>query len=482
MKIEVYDADDRKHLDNFRKQDFIGRTEFLLHEVMRAKAQTATFGLAKKLGGNSVGTVTIQAEQLKGRLSCDIAKMCIEGKEVKSRAGLFYKLLRFNDETKKFVPVYQSECFKGNEGNYRWRQVKMGAAALFRDDVNRLIRIELYEYNSRGDHKLLAKTLFKFSDLLDNYKWNDLIGTLEFKNVEIQRRSSFLDYLFGGCTISLAIAIDFTGSNGNPTKRNSLHFVDPRANQYMRAISAVGSILQNYDSDKNIPVFGFGAQIKNIMKVADCFALNGKIFSPEVHGIDGVLDVYQRAVKHLEFAGPTNFAEIIRYMGDMAYWYVTNEIKRNYFVLLMITDGQISDMAATIDEIVRCSTLPMSIVIVGVGKADFGEMDRLDADTELLYSVRLGKYAVRDIVQFVPFNKHAHSPEELAKSTLGELPKQLVDYMTAMKIDPIPQSQQQEQQPAMPDPAEFYRAKEQDFLKRTGLAPTEEAVILSKKS
>ena len=34
---------------------------------------------------------------------------------------------------------------------------------------------------------------------------------------------------------------------------------------------------------------------------------------------------------------------------------------------MIITDGIINDMQATIDEIVRGSSLPLSIIIVGVG-------------------------------------------------------------------------------------------------------------------
>jgi copine 1/2/3 len=38
----------------------------------------------------------------------------------------------------------------------------------------------------------------------------------------------------------MIIAIDFTGSNGNPTSPNSLHFMDPsKPNQYQTAILAI---------------------------------------------------------------------------------------------------------------------------------------------------------------------------------------------------------------------------------------------------
>jgi len=55
-------------------------------------------------------------------------------------------------------------------------------------------------------------------------------------------------------------------------------------------------------------------------------------------------------------------------------------------------------MDKTIDEIVRGSSLPLSIVIVGVGDADFDTMDVLDADTAPLYSKKFRKYMSRDIV------------------------------------------------------------------------------------
>ena len=60
--------------------------------------------------------------------------------------------------------------------------------------------------------------------------------------------------------------------------------------------------------------------------------------------------------------------------------------------MLILTDGIINDMQQTIDEIVRGSDLPLSIVIVGVGEADFDSMNTLDADSEPLYSKKYKKY------------------------------------------------------------------------------------------
>lgn len=92
-------------------------------------------------------------------------------------------------------------------------------------------------------------------------------------------------------------------------------------------------------------------------------------------------------------------------------------------MLLILTDGIINDMQKTIDEIVRGSLLPMSIIIVGIGDADFTSMDILDADDEPLYSNKYKKFMSSDIVQFVPFNEFKSDPARLAKEVLEEIPR-----------------------------------------------------------
>ena len=72
------------------------------------------------------------------------------------------------------------------------------------------------------------------------------------------------------------------------------------------------------------------------------------------------------------------------------------------------------------------SDQPVSIVIVGVGNADFKVMKLLDSDDAPLYSTKHKRYASRDIVQFVEFNKFNNDPAKLAREVLKEIPKQLL--------------------------------------------------------
>jgi hypothetical protein len=114
---------------------------------------------------------------------------------------------------------------------------------------------------------------------------------------------------------------------------------------------------------------------------------------------------------------------------------VTQQVQR-YFILLILTDGVINDMDDTIDRIVEATNLPLSIIIVGVGSADFANMKMLDADDVPLRS-RSGAVMTRDIVQFVPFRDFKHQPlAALARETLAEIPGQVLQYMTNRRIVP----------------------------------------------
>ena len=44
---------------------------------------------------------------------------------------------------------------------------------------------------------------------------------------------------------------------------------------------------------------------------------------------------------------------------------------------MILTDGKVDDFDATRDIIVECAKYSISVIIVGIGEADFGKMDIL---------------------------------------------------------------------------------------------------------
>lgn len=149
----------------------------------------------------------------------------------------------------------------------------------------------------------------------------------------------------------------------------------------------------------------------------------------------------------MELGGPTLFNPLLKNISKFTH----DNAKLhpdNYTVLLILTDGDIHDMSDTVDTIVASSSLPLSIIIVGVGNENFSKMITLDSDDKKLRSSS-GKLAKRDIVQFVPFKKYESETyrgesfgayngvnEALANAVLKELPRQVVSYYKMIGKEP----------------------------------------------
>ena len=251
-------------------------------------------------------------------------------------------------------------------------------------------------------------------------------------NSHFLKNYSFIDYIKNGVFIKLDIGIDFTASNIPPNDPNSLHYIYGNyPNDYEQAIRACGMIVAYYDYNQSFPTYGFGAVVRNDTKPSMCFNINFKE-NPEIYLLDNVIEEYKNCFKNIQLAGPTLFCPMIRKViknirGE------NNPLK--YHILLLLTDGIIQDMKETIDSLVEGSFLPLSVIIIGIGNDHFQEMMVLDGDDVPLVSSN-GTKRMRDLVQFVPFNKYKYNPEKLAEQVLEEVPRQITEYYTMNNIFP----------------------------------------------
>jgi hypothetical protein len=205
---------------------------------------------------------------------------------------------------------------------------------------------------------------------------------------------------------------------------------DGQLNDYEKALTAIGSIVARYDNDQLFPVWGFGAKYGGV--VQHCFQV-GK--SAELKGVSGILEGYRETFKTgLIMSGPTVFADAIQFAALQAQSQqeANQKIgKQSYTILLILTDGAVTDIEQTKQAIRYASSAPLSIVIVGVGNADFSRMQFLD-DFQRDEGGR-----TRDIVQFVEFSRHRHSRQALTRETLDEIPDALVNYFFNNNIMPL---------------------------------------------
>ncbi|KAG6538257.1 hypothetical protein ZIOFF_003370 [Zingiber officinale] len=348
----------------------------------------------------------------------------------------------YDVDTKYFnIPV---KTINLNEQDY------LGEASFAMSEENPLI-IECFDFNDSGKHDQLGLLQTSVADLEKLARENCganlyvqsrsgakkiLKGQLHVDNFIEKTQYSFLDYISNGFELNFMVAIDFTASNGDPRLPASLHFIDPsgRLNSYQQAIVGVGEVLQFYDSDKHFPAWGFGGRV-SYGSVSHCFNLKGSPEESEVSGVEGIMAAYAMALHNVTLAGPTLFGPVIHRAAEIAGQSLLTS-RNKYYVLLIITDGVITDLQETINAIVKASDLPLSILIVGVGGADYKEMNILDADDGKRLESSTGRIATRDIVQFVPMRDLQGNQVSVAQSLLEELPGQFLSYMRSRDIKP----------------------------------------------
>lgn len=319
------------------------------------------------------------------------------------------------------------------------------------------IEIKVFDHEKDGKHDIIGRCETTVNDLINAARTNSGLqlrskkgkdsGTFVVEKAEIMglpqltqgiqnmsisappaNRATFLDYISGGCQLNVVVAIDFTGSNGDPRVPGALHHIDAHSrNHYEQAMAAIVSVLLKYDSDKKVPVLGFGAKFGGVVR--HCFQCGP---TAEVVGLNGVMQAYNSVFSSgLIMSKPTVFTEVMETAAarsTSSQQAAAAKGQQSYTVLLILTDGAVSDPNATAACLNKISDAPLSVVIVGVGNADFSAMQFLDD-----FNSGPGK---RDIVQFVPFNRHAHSSQSLTNATLDEIPRQLEGYFKSKGIAP----------------------------------------------
>jgi len=451
FKFEVYDIDDESQKHNLQAQDFIGGTAALtLAEIITAASGKSAPLLSKDGRNLGHGEINITGTEHQG--GNDVVNMNVRGIRLAALDWFGSSdpilVIHRGSGDGRWIKVWESEPIKNNV-NPNWKPFSVPARKMCASDLARPILLEVLDWERSGAHRPIGYYTTTVSELSSagrhtvtlrhpQGKEKD-VGALEIVRCDVEVQPSFVDYLRGGCEVSLMIAVDFTASNGNARNSNSLHFLGGerfgRQNDYQATIEKVGSILAAYDHDGLVPAFGFGARFPN-GEVSHCFNLNGQA-SPECNGIPEVMHYYKQAVENLELYGPTNFSDFISHAAQIARDAQVGQENQEYHVLMIVTDGVITDMQKTISTIVAASDLPLSIVIVGVGNADFDAMDVLDADDEPLRCQRTRQLMKRDIVQFVPYRDFKHvGIARLAEEVLQEIPEQLMGFMKSKGILP----------------------------------------------
>eukprot|EP00760_Papus_ankaliazontas_P029598 PhM_4_TR4309/c0_g1_i1/m.25697 len=443
LRVDVYDCDDKKNLTALEKHEKLGFVETNLPYIMGMRGTVRL-----PVQGGCRGFVTISIVEI-GSDTNQMLELRVAGHSMRKmdtfgKSDCYLKVFRrigagiANQETM----LYKTEV-KKNTLEPTWAAWTVAVGNLCGTKLDSpVLRIECWDEDTFSDDSM-GEIIVSVDDIIAGKSFTlrkpskpqKEYGTLSFAGSKSWRVPSFLDYIRGGVGLSFAASIDFTGSNGDPRNPTSLHYINPSApNHYSHAIMAVGDVLAGYVTNSRFPCFGFGAKLPN-NDTSHFFPLTFDPANCTVGSIQDMLFVYASALTRVSLSGPTNFAPTIRNVRNMASegFRSTNV----YTILLIITDGEITDLLDTIDELVASDDAPLSVIIVGVGTAcDFQQMEVLDADTTPLTS-STGRRSRRDLVQFVPMRQFAAQPQcVLAREVLCEIPNQFMEWTRLIGLKP----------------------------------------------
>jgi hypothetical protein len=440
--FKVFDSDSLQPIPS----TYIGEATCTLTQILLSQEQQKTCPIMNKDTQNGVILVRAQTNEQ----SSKNVLIVFEGEHFKNRSRFFHRFkpmfyLSHITENNTEIIVYKSEYVYSK--NPHWKAVEISLKNLCRSDFDLPIKFQLLDHHNSNKPDFIANDQFTINDFKQKgrpmlvlkdprkkaKKYYVNSGFVHIRKLEIL--PSFLDYIKGGCTISLHIAIDYTSSNGPQNKSSSLHYLNPNGstNHYERALKAVSKILLDYDTDKQVPVYGFGGRI--LGSTSHCFHVNMNKANPNVQGVDEIVEAYRKSLDSIELSGPTLLRPFLHNLNSAIKGKRIDQNNQEYNIALILTDGVINDMESTIEEIVIASSLPISIIIVGIGNADFKDMEVLNANTEPLVD-KNGVTMARDIVQFVAFREVGNSPERLRSEVLAEIPREIVKFFLMKDIKP----------------------------------------------
>lgn len=335
IRIGLWDIDTKSR--ELHTHDFLGDIRTTLGDLVAAGVSTKPLSYPnvkdnkKLLGGRrNLGTITIIVHENRdgGKM---LVKAHMSGRKLAKRDILSsdpYVIITQiggrSDASRS--QVYQTEVIKRNR-NPVWKPVKF-KVDLPKGGNKSHIRLEFLcndkDLRSRDDEIGTANcTLQELESVTSlpliyskkkNRKGYSNSGHLIFRSLSVTRMPSLIEYLQGGLKLHFNVAIDMTASNGDPRDPRSLHYHDQTygGNQYVRALTAIGSILQVYAPTDNLfAAYGFGAELPGQSGVASsCFPLNLG-HDPRCQGVNGIVGAYTRALGLVRLSGPTNFSPLI---------------------------------------------------------------------------------------------------------------------------------------------------------------------------
>jgi hypothetical protein len=215
----------------------------------------------------------------------------------------------------------------------------------------------------------------------------------------------------------MIIGIDFTASNESKGEKTfngkSLHYIsDKEPNPYQDVISVTSKTLSRFDESDQYLCFGFGDVRTKDHSVFNLAEPTSKKAHTRFNSLEDLLTSYGKVANHVKMSGPTSFSPLIKKAIEVC------KSERQYYILIIITDGETTRPDEDAEAIIEASLYPISIICIGVGDGPWDTMKQFDDE------LPTRKFDNFQFVVYNDVNKGKNKETDFARRALMEIPEQ----------------------------------------------------------
>ena len=195
-------------------------------------------------------------------------------------------------------------------------------------------------------------------------------------------------------------------------------------------------LLWPYNDDEFFYIYGYGFEFNNgNIEDASLYPINRSVESPSTQK-DNILSAYSNFLKVINFSKTkSNFNLIIKKFNEKIKGDIDLYDINEYNVLLLFANNDIYNNDEFINEIILSSNLPISVVIIGLGKGPFKQLENVQKNFMNLKDINNNK-AKRKNFKFVSFNDLDKNYQKTVKNALIGIPDHMIEFFTLKNINP----------------------------------------------
>ncbi|OMJ81564.1 hypothetical protein SteCoe_3993 [Stentor coeruleus] len=356
-----------------------------------------------------------------------------------------YLVLYRNLDENTWVEVYKTEIIK-NTQNPVWSSLGISAKVLCACNRNLPIKIICFDNKNIGKDMIIGESevtleqliicgfSFKLFDI-KNKTLNTVNGIIYVEYIELGGiPKTITECINTYLELSFVVAVDFSSQINQVSDKNPLHFYSKACpNEFEIGLRILCEFFAKFNEKKNYHALGFGGIEGWINMLPGTFPLSLNC-NMEIIGTENLIDIYKGSSKIIKSARNNKLDGPLTYTANLARESIY--ANKNVYSILVIFTYKDYDIDNICDLLVENAGLPLSIMIVGVGTAEFYNFSLLNREGEFLTNHE-NLVIERKITHFLSLSSDENNLETLLNESEKALTAQILEYVERKNDKPI---------------------------------------------